>query len=67
MASENRNVDEILSRRYWLKQNFDWFMNEVTFHKEMKRNFSGKKLNLWKYGELEAKVKIKDEASFRPE
>lgn len=64
MASEDRNIDDILSRRHWLKENFDWFMNEVMFHKEMKRNFSGKKLTLWKCGETEAKVKIKDETSF---
>lgn len=64
MASEDRSIDNILSRRYWLKENFDWFMGEVMFHKEMKRNFSGKKLTLWKYGENEAKVEIKDEASF---
>lgn len=65
MEHKERDVDDILRRRYWLKENFDWFMNEVTFHKEMKRNFSDNRLVLWRYGDIESKVEIKDEASFR--
>jgi len=43
------DVDDILRRRYWLKENFEWLINEVVFHREMKDYFSNPKFPLWKY------------------
>ena len=62
--AEERDVEEALRKRYWLKSNFEWFMNEVTFYKEMSKNFSDRKLVLWKYGEPEGKAELVDETSF---
>jgi hypothetical protein len=62
-----RDVDDILRRRYWLKSNFEWFMNEVIFHKEMRRFFSDRRYLLWRYGDKEGKVSIKNETAGRPE
>lgn len=58
-------VEDVLRRRYWLRTNFEWFMNEVTFYKEMSKNFSERRLIVWEFGNQEGKVKISDETSFR--
>jgi hypothetical protein len=56
------NVDEVLRRRYWLKENLEWFIGEVMFHKEMKGFFAkDNKKKLWSYGDPTGKVKIYDE------
>lgn len=58
-----RDADEILRRRLWLKQNFEWFMTEVVFHRDMKPFFSGHRIVLWRRGELNSKAKINNETS----
>ncbi len=52
------DIDDVLRRRFWLKQNFEWFMNEVIFHKDMRPYFSERKYVVWNLGEPEGKVKI---------
>lgn len=59
-----RNVEDALRRRYWLKENFEWFMAEVTFHKEMSKFMGDRKLTLWHGGEPQGKVAVADETSF---
>lgn len=59
---ENRSrIDKTLNRRYWLLDNFEWFLSEAIYHRDHKRYFSNSRYNLWKFNELEGKVKVFDE------
>lgn len=56
-------VDDVLRRRFWLKENLEWFIGEVMFHKEMKGFFAkDKKRKLWDYGNPDGKVVIYETA-----
>ena len=61
-----RDVEDALRRRYWLKENFEWFMAEVTFHKEMSKYMSDRRVVIWHFDSKEGKAVI-DEAAFRSE
>jgi len=52
------NADDILKSRFWVRENFEWLINEVIFHREMKQFFSNKKLVVWNFYTSEGKVKL---------
>ena len=41
------DIEDALRRRYWVRQNFEWLMGEVSFHREMKQYFKNQKIRLW--------------------
>lgn len=52
------NIDEILKKRFWVRENFEWLMGEVAFHKEMKPFFKNKKIKLWSFDQIEGKANL---------
>jgi hypothetical protein len=55
-------LDIVLKKRYWLIQNFDWFLDEAIFHRNMKDYFSADKFKVWDYGAEEGKVRLYETA-----
>jgi hypothetical protein len=51
-------IDDILLRRFWVREHFEWLMGEVAFHKEMKQYFKNPKIHLWTMGDKEGKAVI---------
>ena len=58
MGQSMNDVDDILRRRFWLRENFEWLINEVVFHREMKPYFSNEKFSLWKYDQEKGSAKV---------
>jgi hypothetical protein len=54
---DNRTkIDNILSRRYWLIENFDWFLTEAIFYRDHKKYFNNKKYDIWNFGDAEGRA-----------
>jgi hypothetical protein len=50
------DTDEILRKRYWVRQNFEWLMSEVAFHREMKLFFKNTRIKLWNLDDSEGRA-----------
>ncbi len=55
---DNTTVDEVLRRRFWLKNNFEWLMSEVVWHRDMKQYFDNPRTAIWKFGDMEGKAHL---------
>lgn len=50
--------DDHLLRRLWAVRNFDWFMDEVIYHKENHRWFRNKRVKVWTVGQEMGRVNV---------
>lgn len=39
--------DDLLKKRLWLFNNFEWFANEIAYHREMSKYFKNNKVIIW--------------------
>jgi len=60
---EDEVINARLARRYWLINSIDWFIGEVSYHKDMRQYFNNKKIKVWECGQKESKTRLDYEAS----
>lgn len=56
------DIDDALRRRFWVRDNFEWLMSEVIFHREMKEYFKNPKVKIWELDNPEGKANIYEAA-----
>lgn len=56
------DINDVLMRRLWVRENFEWLMGEVIFHREMKPFFKNEKISVWKLDAEEGKAKLYENA-----
>jgi hypothetical protein len=49
---------DVISKRYWLLNNMEWFLNECVYHRDNRINYNDNKVVVWRLGESEGKAKI---------
>jgi len=52
------DIDNVLYRRFWIRLNFEWLMDEVIFHRDMKQYFKNEKIHLWTMGSERGTAKV---------
>jgi hypothetical protein len=51
-------MSDVITKRFWLLNNMDWFLSECVYHRDNRLNYNDKKIVVWRLGDSEGRAKI---------